>query len=166
MGYIETIQRFGDWADLSVNRVSLAHNDETDIGIAMKRIRDGEGGMTDDLIDFGPDDVLVCALGIAMRLPDGFEAEIRPRSSLFLKTGLLLSNSPGTIDNRYSGNEDEWLAVFWATRAGRIHRGIRMLQFRIWPNMPEVRFEYADDLVSPSRGGYGTSGGYDKEVTI
>lgn len=52
-------------------------------------------------------DILFLGLGVAMELPDGYEAHIVPRSSMFKNTGFLLTNGMGIIDNSYSGNDDE-----------------------------------------------------------
>ena len=70
-------------------------------------------------------------LGVAMKLPDGFEAIVAPRSSTFKTWGILLANSIGIIDNSYSGNNDEWRFPAWFTRKTIIHKGDRICQFRI-----------------------------------
>jgi dUTP pyrophosphatase len=44
--------------------------------------------------------------GIAIELPEGYEAQVRPRSGLALKHGIIVLNTPGTIDSDYMGNED------------------------------------------------------------
>lgn len=57
--------------------------------------------MTDVVI--GPGERVLIPTGVAVALPDGFEAQIRPRSGLALKHGITLINSPGTIDSDYRG---------------------------------------------------------------
>ena len=52
------------------------------------------------------------SLGVAMQLPDGYEAVIVPRSGTFKKYSMLLVNSEGVMDNTYCGNEDIWKAQF------------------------------------------------------
>ena len=70
-------------------------------------------------------------LGIAMQLPDGYEAWVIPRSSTFLNWGILQTNSIGIIDNSYSGNDDEWMFPAYPTRDVTIPKGTRICQFRI-----------------------------------
>ena len=48
-------------------------------------------------------------LGVAMKLPDGYEAHIAPRSSTFKTWGVIQTNSFGIIDNSYSGDKDQWM---------------------------------------------------------
>lgn len=103
-------------------------------------------------------DVLKFGLGVAMELPEGYEAEIRPRSSTFKKYGLIQTNSVGTIDNSYKGDNDEWMVEFIAMRDGVINRFDRVCQFRIWENQPSFEFEEVEHLGNEDRGGYGTTG--------
>lgn len=109
--------------------------------------------------------VIKVSLGLAMKLPDGVEAHVLPRSSTFMKTGLLLTNSMGVIDNSYSGNDDEWGAVFYATRATIVGRGTRLLQFRLVDTQAtmfgNIEFEEVNKLDDTNRGGFGSTG--DKE---
>ena len=93
-----------------------------------------------------------------MELPSGYEAEIKPRSGTFKQTGLLLTNSVGCIDESYKGNNDEWLAVFYATRDGYISEFDRLLQFRINEKMPKLVFNEVDVLENEDRSGYGSTG--------
>lgn len=48
-------------------------------------------------------------LGVAMKLPDGYEAHLLPRSSTFKNYGIIMANSMGIIDNSYCGDDDEWM---------------------------------------------------------
>ena len=106
--------------------------------------------------------VIKVSLGLAMKLPDGVEAHVLPRSSTFIKTGLLLTNSMGVIDNSYSGNDDEWSAVFYATRQAFVERGTRLLQFRLVDTQStvfgQISFEEVTQLDSVNRGGFGSTG--------
>jgi dUTP pyrophosphatase len=68
--------------------------------------------------------------GIAIALPVGFEAQIRPRSGLALKDGLTLVNSPGTIDSDYRG-EIQLLAINLGQQTVTIRRGQRVAQMVI-----------------------------------
>ena len=97
-------------------------------------------------------------LGVAMKLPDGYEAIIAPRSSTFKRTGLIQTNSIGVIDNSYSGNDDQWMMPVYATRDVIIEKGMRLCQFRIQKRQPELVFNAVASLSDSNRGGFGTSG--------
>ena len=96
--------------------------------------------------------------GIGMKLPEGYEALIAPRSSTFKNYGFIIVNSPGVVDNSFSGNEDEWKIVAYALRDGNINKNDKIAQFRIIENMPELEFEVVDSLDEESRGGFGSTG--------
>jgi dUTP pyrophosphatase len=97
-------------------------------------------------------------LGVAMKLPENFEALIVPRSSTFKYYGLLMTNSPGIIDNSYSGNNDQWYFSAYATRDIELVKNDRICQFRIQEIQPELEFEQVENLDDPDRGGFGTTG--------
>ncbi len=97
-------------------------------------------------------------LGVGMRLPDGYEAHLAPRSSTFKKWGILQVNSVGVIDNSYSGEEDEWMMPVYATTDTVINRGDRICQFRIIRRQPEIIFKTVEHLDAESRGGFGSTG--------
>ncbi len=119
----------------------------------------------DEDISVNAGDVVKVPLGLAMKLPEGVEAHVLPRSSTFMKTGLLLANSMGVIDNSYSGDDDEWCAVFYATRATFVERSTRLLQFRL-ANTQDAMFvhlelEEVKKLDDINRGGFGSTGSKD-----
>lgn len=101
-------------------------------------------------------------LGVSMELPEGYEANIVPRSSTFAKFGVLQTNSFGIIDNTYCGDNDEWFFPAYATRDVSILRGTRICQFRIAPTMRsqvgELHFEEVETLGNKDRGGHGSTG--------
>lgn len=97
-------------------------------------------------------------LGVAMKLPEGYEAHVVPRSSTFKNFGLIQTNSMGVIDNSYCGDEDMWMVPMVATRDVVIHRYDRICQFRIERNQPELVFRETDSLGGNSRGGFGSTG--------
>lgn len=97
-------------------------------------------------------------LGVAMQLPDGYEAHVVPRSSTFKNFGIIQTNSLGVIDNSYSGNNDEWKMPVYAVRDTSIHAGDRICQFRITECQPNISFCEVDALDSPNRGGFGSTG--------
>ena len=70
-------------------------------------------------------------LGVAMKLPEGFEAILAPRSSTFKKYQIMQTNSFGVIDNSYSGNSDEWCMPIIALGSTEIPQYTRICQFRI-----------------------------------
>jgi dUTP pyrophosphatase len=114
--------------------------------------------VVEDIIHFKQGDVVIFGLGVAIELPINCEAEIRPRSSTFKHTGLLLTNSVGTIDESYKGNNDEWQAMFYATRDGHVKRFDRLLQFKVSGKMVKPDVEYVESLDNEDRGSYGTTG--------
>lgn len=97
-------------------------------------------------------------LGVAMKLPYGYEAWIAPRSSTFKHWGILQTNSVGIVDNSYSSNSDEWKMSVYATRDTVINRGDRICQFRIVRSMPRTNIVTVDDLGNNARGGFGSTG--------
>lgn len=97
-------------------------------------------------------------LGVAMKLPKGYEAHVLPRSSTFKKYHILMANSMGIIDNSYSGRNDEWCFPAYAVEDTVITRGDRIAQFRIVRNQPEIGLIYVEDLTDIDRSGFGSSG--------
>lgn len=103
-------------------------------------------------------DFTLIPLGVAMKLPEGYEAILAPRSSTFKKYGIIQTNSIGVIDNSYCGNNDQWMLAVYATRDIRIPANARICQFRIQECQPKIKFVECDDLGSPDRGGFGSTG--------
>lgn len=98
-------------------------------------------------------------LGFAMEMPNSMKANVYPRSGTFKNYGLLLTNSVGQIDNKFKGNEDEWCAMFYATRDGIMNYNDRILQFEVVPTtMNYVQFEFVEELGKENRGGYSSTG--------
>lgn len=120
----------GDWIDLSVRK---------DIYIAKGNVE-------------------LIPLGVAMKLPKGYEAFLLPRSSTLSKHGVMVGNSMGIIDESYSGNDDEWKLCAYAIRDTVIPKGTRIAQFRIIEHMPMVSFNTVDNLSGKNRGGFGSTG--------
>ena len=103
-------------------------------------------------------DFKIISLGVSMKLPDGYEANIVPRSSTFKKWGVLQVNSAGVIDNSYSGDGDVWGFPALAMRDTVIEEGDRICQFRINKRMEPVEFVEVDHLEGEDRGGFGSTG--------
>lgn len=97
-------------------------------------------------------------LGVGMILPDGYEANIVPRSSTFKNWGVLQTNCFAVIDNSYSGDNDQWFYPVYATRDTVIEKNDRICQFRINKKMPEVDIVTVEHLNDTDRGGFGSSG--------
>lgn len=97
-------------------------------------------------------------LGVAMKLPDGYEAIVVPRSSTFKKYGIIQTNSIGIIDNSYCGDNDEWKMPVLATRKTTINAGDRICQFRIHKKMTKPVLKSVAHLSDTNRGGFGSTG--------
>ena len=113
-------------------------------------------------------------LGISMQLPQGYEAMVIPRSSLFKNYGLIQTNSVGLIDEKYCGEDDIWRfpvyclrgnmidpdfdAIAPAKRGTWIYKNDRICQFRIIEHQPRLTFNVVDSLGNATRGGFGSTG--------
>lgn len=97
-------------------------------------------------------------LGVAMKLPVGYEAHLVPRSSTYKNFGLIQTNHMGVIDGSYCGNDDEWCFPAYALRDTQIHVNDRICQFRIMKNQPALEFETVECLDGENRGGFGSTG--------
>ena len=98
------------------------------------------------------------SLGVSMKLPDGYEALIIPRSSTFKHWGIIQTNHIGLIDNSYCGDGDIWMFPALATRDVLIEKNSRICQFRIQKKMETPQFTRVYVLDSECRGGFGSSG--------
>lgn len=98
------------------------------------------------------------SLGVSMKLPDGYEAHIVPRSSTFKTWGILQTNHMGVVDNSYSGNNDIWRFPAYAVRDTEIKENDRVCQFRIVKKQPQIEFIETDKLDDSDRGGFGSTG--------
>lgn len=103
-------------------------------------------------------DFRLISLGVSMKLPEGCEAHVVPRSSTFKKWGVLQTNSMGVIDNSYCGENDIWRFPALAMRDTVIEEGDRICQFRIVRKMEDVTFETVERMEDEDRGGFGSTG--------
>ena len=96
--------------------------------------------------------------GLAIALPRGFEAQVRPRSGLALKNGITVLNSPGTIDADYRG-EIGVVLINMADEPFEISRGMRIAQMIVAP-VTQLVWQEQEDLSETARGtgGYGSTG--------
>ena len=97
-------------------------------------------------------------LGVAMELPQGYEALVVPRSSTFKRMGVLMANSIGIIDEAYKGDGDEWHFPAYAVRDTVIHKNERICQFRIIEHQPLIHLREVQSLDNADRGGLGSTG--------
>jgi len=97
-------------------------------------------------------------LGVAMKLPAGYEAHVVARSSSFKNFGILQANAFGIIDESYSGNGDQWYFPAYAVRDTLLRVNDRICQFRIERHQPTVVFEETEELGEGGRGGFGSTG--------
>lgn len=98
-------------------------------------------------------------LGIAMKLPDGYEAHLAPRSSTYKNFKIIQANSVGVVDNSYCGPNDWWYFPAISLSGDRmIKKGERICQFRIMKKQPEIEFEVVEKLEDENRGGFGSTG--------
>lgn len=115
--------------------------------------------------------VTLLPLGVAMKLPKGFEAIVASRSSTPSKLGIICANSLGVIDGSYRGNEDEWKFPVIAIKNTTIKKGTRICQFKIqlsqkatiwqkikWLFSNKIELVQVDNLSDNNRGGIGSTG--------
>ena len=101
---------------------------------------------------------LLVPTGIALQLPEGYEAQVRPRSGLAVKHGITVLNAPGTIDADYRG-EIMVLLVNHGSEPFVITRGMRIAQLVVAP-VTRVELASVDSLSATGRGadGFGSTG--------
>ena len=105
-----------------------------------------------------PGEIKLIPTGLAVSVPPGYEAQIRPRSGLALHRGIGMVNSPGTIDSDYRG-EIGIILVNWGTESFTVKRGDRIAQM-VFSNVYRADLVEVDDLDATSRGqgGFGHTG--------
>ncbi|MEQ9308558.1 MAG: dUTP diphosphatase [Balneolaceae bacterium] len=96
--------------------------------------------------------------GLKMALPEGYEAQIRPRSGLAIRNGITMLNSPGTIDSDYRG-EVKVIAINHGQQDFEINHGDRIAQMVIAPvvQLPIKEVSELDETVR-GEGGFGSTG--------
>jgi dUTP pyrophosphatase len=112
----------------------------------------------EDPISLEPGERAVIPSGIAIALPQGFEAQVRPRSGLAAKHGVTVLNSPGTIDADYRG-EISIILVNFGNDTFHIDRGMRIAQMVV-AAIETVTWSETDTLPASVRGdrGFGSTG--------
>ena len=111
---------------------------------------------TDDIIKAG--EIKLIPTGIAIALPKGFEAQIRPRSGLAAKNGITVLNTPGTIDSDYRG-EIKNILINHSKEDFTITNGMRIAQM-VFARHEQAKLELAESLDDTARGtgGFGSTG--------
>jgi len=139
--------RPNDDADIHLPRYMTPHSAGMDIYAAVKK---------DIVLEKG--EIALIPTGFAMAIPEGFEAQIRPRSGLAVKHGIGLINSPGTIDSDYRG-EVMIPAINLGTKKYTLKRGDRIAQMII-KRVYHARIEVVEQLDKTVRdtGGFGHTG--------
>jgi dUTP pyrophosphatase len=112
----------------------------------------------DGRLELAPGARALVPTGIALALPAGYEAQVRPRSGLALRRGLTLLNAPGTVDCDYRG-EICVIAINLGPEPVCIERGDRVAQLVV-QRLPEVRLSEVAELPATARGagGFGHTG--------
>ena len=106
-----------------------------------------------------PNKFYLINLGVSMKLPEGYEAHLVPRSSTFKTWGLIQTNGVGIIDNSYCGENDIWMMPVLTTKITTINVNDRICQFRIMKKMPNnIVINTVDHLEDKDRGGFGSTG--------
>jgi dUTP pyrophosphatase len=111
-----------------------------------------------DDITIDPGAIVLVPTGFAIAIPEGFEAQVRPRSGLAVKHGISLPNTPATIDSDYRG-EIRVPLINLGRDAFRISRAMRIAQLVVAP-VVRVAWQESDELPATARaaGGFGHSG--------
>ena len=109
-------------------------------------------------LSLAPGERAMVPTGLAIALPAGFEAQVRPRSGLAAKNGVTVLNTPGTVDADYRG-EVKVILINLGQETFKIERGMRIAQMVIAP-VTQARFAEVDSLTETARGagGFGSTG--------
>jgi dUTP pyrophosphatase len=152
-------------------------SEEAQVTVGLKRLDHGKGlplprrqsagaagvdliaalGIDDD-VSIAPGARALVPCGFCLQLPEGYEAQVRPRSGLAAKFGVTVLNAPGTIDADYRG-EVQVILINHGDRPFPVRRGDRIAQMVIAP-VATARFEARETLDATERGagGFGSTG--------
>lgn len=128
--------------------------------IIEKGLFQDEDGVTKEVefFRYKKGEFLMLDLGVAMQLPEGYEAHVLPRSSTFKNFTMLETNSQGIIDESYCGDEDRWFLPVLAMQDGFVIIDERVCQFRIMKKMEKPLITKVKILGNKNRGGHGSTG--------
>jgi dUTP pyrophosphatase len=141
------VKRLPNYDGLDLPTYATAHS----AGMDLLAANDGAQSLS-------PGERGLVSTGIAISLPPGFEAQIRPRSGLALKQGVTVLNSPGTIDEDYRG-EISVILINHGTETFIVERGMRIAQMVIGP-VKQTAWDEVPVLSESLRGdgGFGSTG--------
>lgn len=145
---LEKLAHTGDWVDIRISAVTDIEVGPQDIALDKAR-----GKVT----NIGKSVAVKIWHGFCLNLPEGYEAIVKPRGSLFKNTGLIFTCS-GVIDENYKGNNDEWFSTFYSTQSVSLEHNTRICQFRIQKKQPAIAFTEVTSMSNPDRGGHGSTG--------
>ena len=142
-----SIQQLANFSGLNMPKYATAQSAGLDLEAAV-----------DAPVTLKPGERQLIPTGLAIALPDGFEAQIRPRSGLAFKNGVTVLNSPGTIDADYRGEIKVILANL-GTEPFTIERGMRIAQMIVAP-YARAEWNIVEQLGETERGagGFGSTG--------
>ena len=129
----------------------------------IKKATDGSAGF--DLlaalgseINIQPKESILIPCGFSLQMPNGLEAQVRPRSGIALKNCVTVLNSPGTIDADYRG-EIAVILINHGKEIFNVQRGMRIAQL-VFMQLPEVELTQSNELTNTKRGsgGFGSTG--------
>lgn len=140
-------------------QIKIQYKDDT---IERLKYIDGKSDWIDlraaERIELKQGEFKLIPLGVAMQLPEGYEAHIVPRSSTYKNFGIIQTNHTGIVDETYCGPNDWWYMPAYALRDTVIEKNDRICQFRIEKHQPQVVFEEVEALTGQDRGGIGSTG--------
>jgi dUTP pyrophosphatase len=112
----------------------------------------------EDKLEIAPGERLLVPTGLSVEVPEGHEAQVRPRSGLALKHGITVLNTPGTIDSDYRG-EVGVILINHGPETFTVRRGDRIAQM-VFAGVCEAELEEAEELADTGRGegGFGHTG--------
>lgn len=142
-----SIQRLGHARDLALPAYATSGSAGMDLLAAVDA----------DLV-LAPGDIAAVPTGIALAVPQGFEAQVRPRSGLALKNGISVLNAPGTVDSDYRG-EVKAILINLGRENFTIARGMKIAQMIVAAHA-RVEWQETETLDSTARGagGFGSTG--------
>lgn len=158
-GALKPVIRNGNMCDLGIWQYQvLNNNDYNNKSINLDDIVWYDRECCSDYIEVRQGDVLCIDTGVAIEMPEGWFNYCVPRSSDFLKYGIILTNSIGVIDHSYKGNNDTWKGFFLCTRSAKIPIDTLLLQFQpVKDTLHQFEFKFVDSLDNEDRGGYGST---------
>jgi len=147
-------------SEISVDLMRLPHGIDLPLPAYATALSAGADllAAVDAQVELAPGARMIVPTGLAIALPPGYEAQIRPRSGLAVKNGITALNSPGTIDADYRG-EVGVILINHGDETFTIERGMRIAQLIVAP-VTTARWREVDDLDDTARGagGFGSTG--------